>query len=182
MKRFIAYTSTIFLLLILFSLHGNAQTIDSDRSKVEFKIKNILVNTVKGSFSGMKGVVNFQPNDVAGAFFDVCIDVSTIKTGIEKRDQDLLSASFFDASQFPEICFRSSSVSKTATGFETKGMLKMHGVVREVVIPFKAEENVLTGKLSVNRFDFNVGEHTGTFAVGEDVEITITCVMNHQHG
>ena len=34
-----------------------------------------------GQFSGLKGTVSFDPNDLAGSAFDVTIDVATINTG-----------------------------------------------------------------------------------------------------
>jgi len=54
------------------------------------------------------------------------------------------------------IKFTSSSITKTASGYEAKGILDMHGVQKEVSIPFTFENNVFAGSFEVNRIDYNI--------------------------
>jgi polyisoprenoid-binding protein YceI len=167
----------ILLLAVPFSNMGLAQNIDTDRSKVTFKIKNLGINTVKGSFTGMQGNLNFNAENVINSSFNVCIEASSVETGINKRDEHLRSEDFFHVSKYPEICFESNSVSKTESGFETTGLLKVHGVEKEKTIQFTKEDNTLRGTFDLNRLEFNVGQNIGTFTADEDVEVTITCVI-----
>lgn len=49
----------------------------------------MAVNSVKGTFKGMSGIVNFDPNNLADSKFDVCIDATTINTG-NKKEMNIL--------------------------------------------------------------------------------------------
>ena len=53
----------------------------------------------------------------------------------------------------------------------------MLGVTKEVVLPFTYENNKLVGGVKLNRLDYKLGEGTGSFMVGEEVEIQINCVL-----
>jgi len=41
--------------------------------------------------------------------------------------------------------------------------------------PFTFDNKVLRGTFEINRSDFGLGADTGSFAVAEEVEITIEC-------
>lgn len=166
------------LLLLLLPFFGNAgaQSIDTRASSIAFKIGNIGISSVKGGFSGMKGTVVFDPMSPGAARFDVCIDAATVDTGNKKRDKDLRSDGFFDVGKFPAICYSSDAVEKTGQGYMAKGKLTMHGVTKAVEIPFTYTNKTLTGKINLNRKDYGVGPD-GTFIVGDEVEISIICVL-----
>jgi len=130
-----------------------------------------------GTFSGLKSTINFDPNDLATSKFDATIDVSTINTGNGMKNTHAKSEKWFDATKYPTIQFTSTSISKAATGYEAKGMLTMHGVQKEVIIPFTFDNNVFKGTLSVNRLDYNVNtaepnHGASTFKV--DIEVPVT--------
>lgn len=154
-----------------------AQTIDSSKSGVKFEIGNMGVKKVKGTFSGMKGTIDFNPQNPAAAHFDVCIDASTVNTENEKRDNHLRNKDFFETDKYPEICFKSKEVTKTAEGYSVAGKLTAHGVTNDVTIPFTFNNNVFEGKFVLKRLDYKIGEGTNTFMVGNEVEVTITCAV-----
>lgn len=109
-----------------------------------------------GEFGGMKGIVSFDPNAPASSRFDVTIDVATINTGNGMKNTHAKSAQWFDAEKYPVIRFTSSAVTKTDLGYETKGVIEMHGVKKEATIPFTFNNNIFTGTLTVNRLDYNI--------------------------
>ena len=109
-----------------------------------------------GEFKGLKGTLSFDPNDLASSKFDATIDVATINTGNGMKNTHAKSAMWFDAEKYPVIKFTSSSITKTASGYEAKGILDMHGVQKEVSIPFTFENNVFAGSFEVNRIDYNI--------------------------
>src|SRR5438477_2600315 len=88
-----------------------------------------------GEFKGLKGQISFDPNDLAGSVFDVTIDVATINTGNGMKNTHAKSEKWFDAEKYPTIHFTSSSSTKTASGYEVKGTLDMHGVQKEITVP-----------------------------------------------
>lgn len=168
----------ILLFLWLMALPiANAQMIDSEKSMASFKIGNMKLNTVKGTFQGMKGAVAFDANNLDQSNFKVCIDAATVNTGSKKRDAHLLEDDFFAVTQHPTICFESTAFEKTGDGYLTNGNLSIRGINKPVSIPFTYDGKTFTGTLTVNRFDFNIGADTGTFLIGEEVEIEIVCVL-----
>lgn len=159
------------------SFQLQAQTIDPNMSLVSFELSNMLVNTVEGTFSGMTGDISFDVNRPSSATFSVCIDASTVNTGSKKRDQHLRKEDFFDVATYPTICINSTRIKSTPEGMRFFGTLTMHGVVKEIDFPFTYSQGEFKGSFTINRLDFGVGEGTGSFAVGEEVEITIVCAV-----
>ncbi|WP_073086040.1 YceI family protein [Chitinophaga jiangningensis] len=162
----------------IFYVTAAAQTIDTGNSGVKFEVSNMGMRKVKGSFSGMKGTIDFNPQNLSTAHFEVCVAANSVNTGNEKRDHHLKEKDFFETEKYPEICFTSSQITKTATGYNAGGKLTAHGVTREVTIPFTYNNHVFEGKLTINRLDYKIGEGTGTFMVGNEVQMVITCVVN----
>jgi polyisoprenoid-binding protein YceI len=158
-----------------------AQGIDTTASSVTFSIRNMHIRTVTGTFRGLKGSVRFSPDHLAGSAFDLCIDARTVNTDNNTRDEHLREKDFFDVSTYPTICFKSTGFKKSSTGYVVNGMLNMHGVSREVSIPFTYSDNILAGVFTLNRLDYKVGESTGTFMVGNEVEVSIKCKVYPTH-
>ena len=109
-----------------------------------------------GEFSGLKGNISFDDKDLAGSKFDVTLDVASINTGNGMKNTHAKSDKWLDAAKYPVIKFTSSSIAKTATGYEAKGLLEMHGVQKEIVVPFTFSGDVFSGSFEVNRLDYNV--------------------------
>jgi polyisoprenoid-binding protein YceI len=153
------------------------QTINSSESTVLFSISNWSIKTVEGSFTGMKGSIAFTPTDLTNSNFNVCMDAATVNTENEKRDEHLKTEDFFDVAKYPTICFTSTRIVKSEKGYVATGTLTMHGVSKEVRIPFTYTNKTLEGTLQIKRTDFGVGDDGG-FMVGEEVELTIKAVLN----
>jgi polyisoprenoid-binding protein YceI len=109
-----------------------------------------------GEFGGLKGTISFDPANLASSKFDASIDVSTINTGNGMKNTHAKSEKWFDAEKYPTIRFSSSAITKATVGYEAKGILEMHGVKKEITIPFTFENSVFKGSFQVNRLDYNV--------------------------
>ena len=166
-----------FVFLALISIKGHTQRIDSEASVVNFRIGNMRVNTVNGTFTGMRGTVQFDPQNLSGSAFSVCIDPATVNTGINRRDRNLKEEAYFDVERFPSICYVSDIISTSEQGFVTRGKLTMKGITRNVTIPFIKEGNTFRGTLSLKRLDYNVGDGVSTFVVSNRVELEIICII-----
>ena len=130
-----------------------------------------------GEFSGLKGTINFDPADLANSKFDVTIDVATINTGNGMKNTHAKSEKWFDVEKYPVIKFTSSSITKTAAGFDAKGTLDMHGVQKEIVVPFTFNQNIFKSSFSINRLDYNVNtaepaHGSATFTVNISVPVS----------
>ena len=166
------------ILILCISMTVHAQTINSEASKATFQIKNLRINTVEGSLTGMNGTINFSPDDLQNSNFNVCVDANTINTGIDKRDEHLKKDDFFGTANYPQICFESTSISSTNSGYSATGNLIMNGISKSVTIPFTFENNQFIGNMDLKRLDYNVGKGTGKFLVGGEVNVQIICTLN----
>lgn len=150
------------LLFLSVSILGYAQRFvpDDARSSVKFTIKNFGIGT-KGSFSGLTGEIQFDPGKPAEAVFNVCLDARTVDTDNSARDKHLRKESYFHVDKYPQICFISSSLTRTATGYVIKGKFNMKGISKEISFPCKAIAReggyLFTGECKINRLDFNIG-------------------------
>jgi len=109
-----------------------------------------------GEFRGLQGNISFDPAKLKDSKFDVSIDVASINTGNGMKNTHAKSDKWLDAVKYPLIKFTSKEISKTASGFEAKGILDMHGVQKEIVLPFSFEGNVFLGNFEVNRLDYDI--------------------------
>ncbi|MDG1517687.1 MAG: YceI family protein, partial [Flavobacteriales bacterium] len=79
---------------------------------------------------------------------------------------------WFDAEKYPNIEFKSSNFSKTETGYSVTGTMKMHGVDKEMTLPFTFSNNVFKSTFSVNRIDFKIGESMKK--VSDDIKLEVS--------
>ncbi|MFK7907005.1 MAG: YceI family protein [Chitinophagales bacterium] len=154
----------------------SAQNIQSEQSQVSFEISNMGFNTVEGSFKGMKGTVDFRPQDLSNSNFNVCVDATTVNTGNSTRDKHLRNEKHFEVEKYPTICFVSSTVTQSNSGYITQGKLTMHGITKEVEIPFTYSNQQFLGEITVDRLDYGIGPKGG-FMMGRTVDLEIKCVV-----
>jgi len=193
MKRIIASISTVILLAIPVIASAALWNIDPDHSNVGFKVRHLMVSNVKGSFEKFTGVVDINDKDITKSKVEVTIDTASINTNVQKRDEHLRSADFFDVARYPTMTFVSKKVAKAGKdNLKVTGDLTLHGVTREVVLdvePLALESKDPWGNLrrgttattKINRKDFglvwNKALETGGVAVGEEVLITLEIEM-----
>lgn len=164
-------------LFAFFYTFMNAQTIDKTNSVVNFKIKAMGMMSIKGTYSGFSGTVNFNPSDLNSSKIDVCIQTKTVNTGNKSRDEHIRSEDFLGVEKYPTICFVSSSIAKDGEGYVATGKLTLHGVTKTIKIPLTYSNKTLKGNIDLKRLDYKVGETIGTFKAGDDVSIEIICVL-----
>ena len=171
-------------------------TIDPAHSSASFAVKHLMVSTVRGSFNGLKGTVQYDPADVSASKASLTIDVSTVDTRNEKRDADLKSDKFFDVQKFPTILFTSKKVIAGSAGkFKLVGDMTMHGVTKEVTFEVQGPEKAITdakGNLhsgatataSIDRKDFglvwNRAIEGGGVTVSDNVDLTVEVELVQQ--
>jgi polyisoprenoid-binding protein YceI len=109
-----------------------------------------------GEFNGLKGIIKFDPDNLAASSFDCTVDVESINTGNGMKNTHAKSDKWLDAAKYPVIRFTSRSIRKTDSGFEASGTLDFHGVQKEITLPFTFLNNVFAGTFEVNRLDYNV--------------------------
>lgn len=163
--------------------------LDPAHSAAEFKVKHMMISNVKGSFSGLTGVLTEHQTDPTMSSVEASIDLATVNTGDAQRDGHLKSADFFDIEKYPAITFKSTEVKRNGEGeYKVTGELTLHGVTRPVTFavegpsapgkdPWGNTRIGLSATTKINRKDFglawNAALETGGVLVGEDVAITL---------
>ncbi len=157
----------------------NLKPADS-KDAVTFTIKNFGINT-HGSLSGLKGVINWDADNFSNSTFNVSVDVATINTGIDDRDNHLRREEYFDAGKYPTITFISNQIMKSAQGEWTlTADLTIKGVTKTLTIPFTAVKSgngyLFEGNFSINRKDFGVGGNS--MVLGDEIKVKLKVQAN----
>ena len=133
------------------SFCGQNYRIEPGQSAVNFSVKHMVLSTVRGKFTDFSGSLDPEEDDLSKSSVSVRINAASITTENAARDKDLRSENFFDTEKYPEITFVSHRVVKQNDGYLLIGDLNMHGVSKEVDIPFTYNGRVkdLAGKMRV---------------------------------
>jgi polyisoprenoid-binding protein YceI len=193
MKNIIVSISTIIALTLPTFAFATTWTIDPDHSSVGFKVKHLMISNVKGTFDKHTGTVEINDKDITKSKVEVSIDTNSINTNVQKRDEHLRSADFFNVAKFPAMTFVSKKVAKAGKDkLKVTGDLTLHGVTREVVLdvegPSKESKDPwgnirkgATATTKINRKDFglvwNKALETGGVVVGDEILITLEIEM-----
>lgn len=157
-----------------------AYGVDAVHSGVIFKIKHGVSNFY-GRFTDLNGEWAFDPEDASTARFAFSVPTKSVETDNARRNNHLKSGDFFNAQQFPEIAFQSTSVTNTSGDiYEIEGDLTMLGETRKVTAQLEWLGNAdLQGKtvgafearFTIDRTDY--GMDFGVGMLGRDVELIV---------
>jgi len=136
---------------------------------------NFSGTKVEGTFKDLKGGVQFDANSPENSQFSFTVAVNSINTGNGMKNKHAVSKKWFDAEAYPNITFESSSVAKDGSGYKVTGTMNIHGVAKEMTIPFSFSNGTFTSKFSVNRLDFGVGTMKGmSKKVSNEINLDVT--------
>jgi polyisoprenoid-binding protein YceI len=160
--------------------------VDPAHTSVTFAVRHLGINSVKGKFKDFEGLLVLNGDTLKEA--SGTIQVKSVDTGVEKRDDHLRTADFFDAAKYPTITFKTKRVDKGGGGEPVLiADFTMRGVTKELRLPAKMSKPTkdpwggvrvgLEAKTKLNRKDYGINYHevleTGAMAVGEEVELEI---------
>ena len=109
---------------------------DPAHSRIQFEVTHLGINDITGNFNTAQLTVNTDDKNFVGSKFSFSVDVNSIDTHIEARDNHLKSADFFDVATFPTMDFTSTSIAKTKVKnhYKLTGNLTLHGVTKPVTL------------------------------------------------
>jgi len=157
--------------------------IDPAHSSAQFAVKHLMISTVRGAFTSVKGSLQFDDKDITKSSVDVTIDVNSVDTRVPDRDKDLKNDHFFDADHFPTITFKSKRVEQVApVKLKVTGDLTIHGITKEAVLdvdgptapvkdPWGNQRIGVSASSKVTRQDFGITYGPGM--IGDEISITI---------
>jgi polyisoprenoid-binding protein YceI len=157
---------------------------DQARSTIVFRVHQFL-GTTNGKFTQFSGSIDLDRQHPEHSSVSARIQVSSIDTGIKKRDDHLRSPEFFNVAKYREITFKSRSVKQTGPqSGNIMGDLTLHGVTKPVTLRVKlvtpvSDEartrwEVTTEPLKRRDFGLMFGSATETVSgISQDVAIKI---------
>src|SRR6516165_8806761 len=101
--------------------------VDPVHSEVSFVVRHMMVSKVRGRFDKFEGTI-VTAEDPLTSSVTASVDVSSINTGQEQRDEHIRSADFFEAEKHPTMTFTSTGVRAGRDGFLLDGDLTIKGV------------------------------------------------------
>ena len=163
-----------------------AYTLDPTHTRLGFVARHAMVTKVRGSFSDFTGTAVLDFDDPSRSTAEVVVQVVSVDTRQEQRDQHLRTNDFFDAPTHPTITFTSTKVEKTGgDDFAMTGDLTIKGVTKPVTVEFEhtgvAKDPYgnlragFEGKAVINRSDwgisFNAALETGGVLVSDKITL-----------
>lgn len=163
-------------------------SVDKAHSEATFQVRH-LMSRVSGRFEDFSGTINLDRRKPAASTVEFTIKAASINTGIGDRDKHLRSDDFFDADQYPEIAFKSTSIKPTRRRavYEVTGDFTMRGVTKRITIPvtflgfakdpWGNERAGFALATKLNRKEYGVNWNkaldNGGWLVGDDVDVLI---------
>lgn len=161
-------------------------TVDNMHSEVHFKVKHLVISTVTGAFNTFSGAAVAEDDSFENADVNFLIDVNSVDTNQNMRDDHLKGADFFDTAAFPEIQFQSTSFTKAKGDvYKLAGNLTMKGVTKPVELEAEyggTEKDAygntkvgfeVTGTINRKEYGltYNALTETGGLALGENIKL-----------
>jgi polyisoprenoid-binding protein YceI len=140
-------------------------TIDPIHSEVGFSVRHMMVSKVRGRFTKFSGEIVTAANPLESTV-TASIDLSSIDTGQEQRDNHIRSADFFEVETYPTMTYTSRGIRAEDGEYVLDGDLTLKGVTKTVPLrlelngfgpdPYGGYRAGFTATGEINRRDFNV--------------------------
>lgn len=158
---------------------------DQAHTYVGFVVRHMVVTKVRGRFETVEGHIVTAENPLDSTV-EVSVDLNSVNTNNETRDNHLRSADFFEVESFPRMTYRSTGLRQDGEDFVLDGELTIKDVTRPVPLSFELTGFItdpwggtrlgLAATGEINRKDFNVnfeGVQNGLAVVADKIELTI---------
>ena len=108
--------------------------LDPMHSEVQFKIKHLVISTVTGAFKKFDGSAETEGDSFDNAQVRMSLDVDSIDTNQDQRDQHLKADDFFSVAAYPNITFESTGLAKSGSDYKLTGNLTIKDVTKPVTL------------------------------------------------
>jgi polyisoprenoid-binding protein YceI len=160
--------------------------LDPSHSSIEFAVRHMGLSTVRGRFTEFDAEIE-SDSEGAPTHVELTIDVASITTGDENRDNHLRSGDFFDVEKHPKIRFVSTNVEEQGDSYQLEGDLTIRGTTKPVTLdvdlaparpdPFGNLRAAVVAEGEINRKDWgltwNQVLEAGALLVAEKVKMSI---------
>lgn len=187
MKYFSILTVTIVLLFT--TAAGQTRwALDKVHSNVEFTVTHMVIAEVDGRFTDFDVKFTSDGEDFSTAAVEATIQIASVNTDNERRDNHLRSADFLDAENYPVMTFTSTKFEKVNDKrYNVTGNLTIRGNTKPVVLDLRYNGKVndswgntriaLKATTTIDRFEFGTvwdkALESGNLIVSRQVDITL---------
>lgn len=162
--------------------------VDATHSSLDFSVKHMMVSRTKGTFHDFEAIVEADPADLTTANIEFSVDLSSVDTRNEDRDNHLRSGDFFDVEKNPKMVFKATKIVKKDEGeYDVTGDFTLHGVTHPETFsvtfegqgkdPWGNEVAGFSGEGKIKRSDYgltyNAALETGGMLIGDEVKVSI---------
>jgi polyisoprenoid-binding protein YceI len=170
-------------------------TVDPVHSEVSFVVRHMMVSKVRGRFDKFEGTITTAPDPLQSSV-TATVDLSSVNTGNDTRDNHIRSEDFFHTEKHPTMTFRSTGIRADGDDFLLDGDLTLRGVTRPVTFklevngfgpdPYGGTRAGFSATTEINRNEWNVSYNgpipgAGTAMVLSDkatINLEIEAVLN----
>ena len=163
-------------------------TIDPSHSSVGFSARYMGLTTVRGRFEKYDATFDIDPEDLINSRARVEVDMASVDTANDKRDEHLRSPDFFDVERYPKMVFESNDIERIGDDrYRVTGDLTIRDITKPATfeVEFAGEgqdpwgNRRLAGNLvgEIRRSDWdlkwNVALEAGGFLVSDKIKIEV---------
>ena len=192
MKKFLIAAALAAMLSAATHAQSTTWQLDPAHSNAQFSVRHLGISNVQGEFTKVTGSVNLDDQDISKSTVTATIDVNSLDTRVQHRDDDLKSDHFFDVAKYPAITFQSTKIVSSGDGTaKMTGNLTLRGVTKEVTFDVTGPTKVIqamgtrrgaSATTKLNRQDFGMVYMTnnlpgGDEMIGDIVTITLDIEM-----
>jgi polyisoprenoid-binding protein YceI len=164
--------------------------LDAAKSTLQFDFTQAGAHN-RGAFRRFTVAMDFSPDNLAASRLQVSVEVNSLDTGDQERDDTLRSDDLLAVKKFPQARFIAPQIVKTQAGYEAVGKLTIRDQSRDLRVPFTwrtateqgAAAGYMSGKTTIRRLDFGVGQGDwkATDQVSNEVVVSFTLRLTAAH-
>lgn len=165
----------------LSQLKSGEYALDKSHGSLLFKIQHLGLSTYVGRFNSFDASLEFDPENIADAKLNAIIDIDSLDINNPSLKTDLMDATWFNQSVYPQAKFSTLSVTPiNQNSFQFTGNLDWRGVVKPISLQVTfhgGANNILSGKYTLGfsaagvfkRSDFGMDAYIPL--VGDEVSV-----------
>jgi polyisoprenoid-binding protein YceI len=160
--------------------------IDPVHTEIGFVARHMMVSKVRGKFTSYTASLTTADNPLE-SHAAAEIDLSSITTGNEQRDNHLRSSDFFDVETSPKLTFVSTAIRPAGEDLAVDGELTIRGITKPITLdvevggfapdPYGGYRAGFSARGEINRRDFGVNWNAAIEGGGVVVSDKITILI-----
>lgn len=171
-------------------VEAGTYAVDPNHTQVVFSVSHMGFSNYTGTFSGAAGELTLDPKTASASALKVSVPVASVMTTSGKLDEELRSAQWLDAAQYPTMTFVSTKVMPMGKGkAKVTGDLTIHGMTKPTTLevsfvgaganPLDKKYTVgFEAKADIKRSDFGVKTYVPL--IGDTLHLSIAGAFEQQ--